>query len=534
MLVGLWLLLVGVLGPLVLLAPLVLLVPRVRRVLPARRHDGPRWRTTLTVGAGTVVALGALVAVALLAPAGALPLPPGAGAWVVATYEGRAAVPDPITGLGDGPGNGPAGPVGDSPEVASRWYAGADCGDLVDLPAARLAAVCVRGDESTLRVVGDDLGSGAERSLPTTRASASSVGACGRAVVALGGGRVAVATSTGALEVLATVDAAGAPDLTLLASLDLGVPDDDCPVSLAAAPGGGSLWWASAGGLVGFVRLADPTRPQAVGRPVRLSGEVTNAITTTGPAAYVVTTDQLASVALDDAGRPQVVWRSVYDTGTRVRSGQLSVGSGTPPVLLAGTAASGPLLAITDNADPRVHLQLYGRSDGALVCQQAVFDDESSAVEAPPVAVGPAAVVVANAAGWDAPTRTLLGRAPTGGLARVDLVDGECRTTWTADVVAPSVPSTLSPQTGLVYAWATRHSWWGVSAWWLTAIEASTGRVRYAARAGIGTAWSGRRGGLHLGADGAAYLSVVGGLARVADRAVTSSSADPRHVPAQP
>ncbi len=520
-----WLLLLWGLGPLVLLSPLVLLVPRVRRTLPARRAArSSRRRQVATVVALLGVAAG-LVAVVVLAPAGRLPLPPGAGAWVVPTYEGRAAVPDPVDGLE----GGPPGPIGDSPSVTSGWYAGADCGDLVALPADRMAAICVRGGRSTLRVVdGSDLVSRAERGLPGEPGSGgSTVGLCGRALVALGGGRVATATATGTLQVLATTDAAGVPDLTLVGDLDLPVPDADCPVALAVSPGGGSLWWASAGGLVGFVRLADPTRPRPVGRPARLSGEVTNAITTTGAAAYVVTTDVLASVALDDAGRPRVAWRSVYDAGTRVRPGQLAVGSGTPPVLVPGTSASGPLLAITDNADPRVHVQLYGRSDGELVCQQAVFEDESSAVEAPPVVVGPASVVVANAAGWDGPARTVLGRAPAGGVSRVDLVDGGCRTTWTADVAAPSVPPVLSPSTGLVYSWTTRPSWWGVSAWRLTALEARTGRVAFAARAGLGAAWSGRRGGLLLGADGAAYVATVGGLVRVADRAPAPAPVQP-------
>ena len=82
----------------------------------------------------------------------------------------------------------------------------------------------------------------------------------------------------------------------------------------------------------------------------------------------------------------------------------------------------------------------------------------------------PPRVVVENNHGYSSPLSTVLGRATDPGLARVDVVDGECEVTWTNDdVVAPTSVAKASLATGLVYAYTKRPTWWGVSAWYLTA-----------------------------------------------------------------
>lgn len=508
-----WLLLVRVLGPVGLLAGAALLVlPRVGPCV--RGWLRPRAWVWWKVALGAVAGAGVLVAVLVLAPAGRLPLPPSAGTWVTPSFVGRAAVADPLPAVAPGP----PGPLGDSPEVTGAWYAGADCGELVALPAGWLVAVCAEGGEDdepgggsrTLRVLdAGTLRPLASRALPPAPSGAPA--RCGRGVAVVGD-RVVVGNAAGSLDVLSTTDAAGDPDLTLAGSTDLGaaLADGECLVAVAADATG--LWWAGSAGRVGLVDA------EGAVASLRLPGAVANPMTALDGTAYVVTTRVLGAVGLDPAGRLEVRWRSVYDAGTGVRVGQVSRGSGTAPVLLEGTDASGPLLALVDNADPRVQLRLVRAGDGSLVCQTALFEDDASAVEADPVAVDLAGVVVANAAGWTGPGRTLLGRAPAGGLARVDLGDGECRTTWTSDVVAPSVRPAVSPVTGLVHAWTVRPSRWGVDAWYLTGLDARTGELRYAARAGTGPAYAGRRGGVLLGMDAAATVATAGGLVRVVDR----------------
>ena len=174
---------------------------------------------------------------------------------------------------------------------------------------------------------------------------------------------------------------------------------------------------------------------------------------------YVVTTEALVKVALDDDRQPSVVWQTAYDHGVQKKPGQLSAGSGTTPTVLP----SG-LVAITDNADPQMHVQFYDAVDGGLVCEAALFGKGESASDNSLVAVGDASVVVENNYGYEGPWSTLVGRATTGGLARVDADPdtGECTVAWSSDEVAPTSVAKVSLATGLVYAYTTRASWWGV------------------------------------------------------------------------
>ena len=80
----------------------------------------------------------------------------------------------------------------------------------------------------------------------------------------------------------------------------------------------------------------------------------------------------------------------------------------------------------------------------------------------------------------------LLGRSTTGGLARVDVTDGRCSVAWTSGEIAPTSVAKVSLANGLVYACTKRRSPWGVSAWYLTAIDARTGKTVWSVRTGLG------------------------------------------------
>ena len=129
------------------------------------------------------------------------------------------------------------------------------------------------------------------------------------------------------------------------------------------------------------------------------------------------------------------------------------------------------------------------------------------------------AVVVENNHGYSGPLSTVLGRATDPGLARVDVVDGECEVTWTNDdVVAPTSVAKASLATGLVYAYTKRPTWWGVSAWYLTAVDIRTGRHVFSVRTGTGTLMNNHYAAITLGPDGSAYIATLGGMVRVKDR----------------
>jgi hypothetical protein len=127
-------------------------------------------------------------------------------------------------------------------------------------------------------------------------------------------------------------------------------------------------------------------------------------------------------------------------------------------------------------------------------------------------------VVVANNAGYPSPRSTLLGFTSQPGIARVDLVDGACVLSWTSDAVSPASGVVASHANGLLYAWTKRPSLTGVSAWYLTAIDADTGRNRWGVRTGTGLLAGSDGSRIMLDRDGAAWLGTLAGLVRVSDR----------------
>ena len=75
----------------------------------------------------------------------------------------------------------------------------------------------------------------------------------------------------------------------------------------------------------------------------------------------------------------------------------------------------------------------------------------------------------------------------------------------------------MSHATGLLYAWTKRRSWLGVDAWYLTALDARTGRTAFAARGGTGP-WAGDAGSpVTIGPAGTAFVGTRAGLVRVVD-----------------
>ena len=71
---------------------------------------------------------------------------------------------------------------------------------------------------------------------------------------------------------------------------------------------------------------------------------------------------------------------------------------------------------------------------------------------------------------------------------------------------------------GLLYAWTKRSSLTGVSAWYLSAIDADTGRNRWGVRTGTGLLAGSDGSQIMLDRDGAAWLGTLAGLVRVRDR----------------
>ena len=143
-------------------------------------------------------------------------------------------------------------------------------------------------------------------------------------------------------------------------STDTPLPDYDVRAGRAPAAASAALQSAVTGAPRQGGRRAIRLHPQTGAvRTMQFAGEgIFNSMAgdETG-AIYVVTDHRLAAVEADATGAPVVRWSQDYDRGSRQKPGQLSQGSGTTPTLI------GPdLVAITDNADPRMHVIFYRRT----------------------------------------------------------------------------------------------------------------------------------------------------------------------------
>ncbi|GAB3017137.1 hypothetical protein GCM10011376_02790 [Nocardioides flavus (ex Wang et al. 2016)] len=489
------------LGPVVvLLAAALLCVPQVRWWVQDRAYVSRR------AAAGTAATVAVVAAVVVVVPDGWLPIPPAPGVRSGPSYVGRPASPHPVQVAEArqnphrvaGPPTARPGPLGHQPQVDTAWYGLQRCGRLEPISTGHLVALCTSGSGRSVRLVDpESLRPVATQELPDLPDDTDDGGSCDgdagyvdatdRAVVASGDRRVlAVRTAT-----------EGEPGLATADEWDLKpyVPHRDCLVSVAP-DWSGRIWWVSRAGLVGTV---DPATGQ-VG-VTDLAEEVARDLTTDEGGAYVVTEEALHRLALGADGTPQPVWRTEY-----------AGSSGSAPVLL-----DGGVVAITDEVDGRLGVLLVAGADGRQVCRQSVFEegDGSTDSDLAPLGTG---VAVVNNDGYSSPGSTLLGFTSQPGIARVDLVDGACVLAWTSDAVSPASGVVASHANGLLYAWTKRPSLVGVSAWYLTALDADTGRNRWSVRTGTGLLAGSDGSRITLDRDGAAWIGTLAGLVRVRDR----------------
>jgi hypothetical protein len=447
-------------GPLVpLLAAPTLIWP------PARAWLRPT-RRVVTIWAGAVVVLAGL---AVVVPDGWVPIPPGPGRWVTPAYVGRPSI-----------AGAERGPVGESPTVATRSYGVTDCQRTVFDDEGRLVLLC-GGDRPTVRVVDPE-------SLRQARAADLPGSGCAGQLAVVAGDLVA---SSGQRILTMSVS-----DLVVESSVDLSseLGSGDCVTGLGSDEQG-RVWFASRAGIAGFV---DGDRP----RVIDLDDRVDRPLTVADDGAYVAGADALHRLDVAD-GRPAATWAAPYDDG----------GSrGSAPVALPDG-----LVAVADNRDPRLQVVFHDAATGDVVCRAEVFDDDAGATDGGLVAAD-TGVVVQNTHGYSGVRSTLLGRTTSRGIARIDVVAGKCRVTWTIDMDAPSGAPAVSVEDGFVYVWTKRHSWLGVDAWYLSALDLRTGRLAWACRAGLGPLVDNHGAAVALGPDRAAYVPVLGGVVRVADR----------------
>ncbi|MBZ5735766.1 hypothetical protein K8Z61_14830 [Nocardioides sp. TRM66260-LWL] len=492
-------------GPLVALVVVAgTLAARRRR----RRRRGPGGRRPLALLLALLVLPGLPVLGYALAPTlgVALPLPPGTGRWVTPAYEGRPLEPGPLRGVPAAPGSAP---IGDSPVVRSRWQPG--CAPLAVHgadPAARALALCGAGADAPRLESLDDA---ASPTAATTLRPAASGGDCAGAAAVRPDGRLAVGVGR-SVRIVRTDPLADEGGSDLADLLD----PDDCVRDVVLDPRG-RTWFASAAGVVGL--LDGPGDPVAT---LRLRASVPQGFAAPDPRSpdrvELATADGVVALGVAPGPRLRVAWRR-----DDVR------GPGARPVGLPPATPGGPgLLAVLDAASQRPGVVVLDRRTGVERCRLELFDADGDPAAPglglvpldPTGAAGPAAIAV-DARRWSTAS-TLLGRAPRGGVARIDVgPDPEaagrlrCAQTWSTVLPAAPIAPVVAPAVGLAYVVDARRSAWGAQAWGVSLLDLRTGTRTVRVRVGLGEA--ARPTGPLLRAGRGLVLGVRGGLVTLRD-----------------
>ncbi|MDT4918224.1 MAG: hypothetical protein QOH89_2924 [Pseudonocardiales bacterium] len=464
--------------------------------------------------------------------AAALPIPSAPGPLLVPRFIGSAATADPIASYPvpqhphlapNGRNNmhndayatdaytGP-GPLGRAPVVTTRSYGVEECATEAFDAAGRIVALCGNLRGPVLRLINPrTLAIIATKQLPprNIRPGTSPLSdLCGGTYFYLDDQDRAVVATTDRHVVVIAESLFG---FVQRRSYDVSsaVPSTDCLIALMP-DWSGRIWFESGNGIVGSI---DPDTGRV--RFVQLAGEIIDnsfAVDETG-GVFIVSDHALYRFDAGPDGTPIVTWRQAYDRGTQLKTGQLAQGSGTTPTLV------GPdLVAITDNAEPRMNVLVYQRgkdSGGQPVCGAPVFGEGASATENSLVAVGDS-LLVENNYGYKDPTSTLLGATTTPGIAKVDVVDGSCQVAWTSNQVAPTSVPKASLATGLLYVY-TKPKTVLADAWYFTAIDIRTGRTVFSKLTGTGPGFNNHYAAVYLGPDGTAYIATLAGMVRIKD-----------------
>ena len=183
---------------------------------------------------------------------------------------------------------------------------------------------------------------------------------------------------------------------------------------------------------------------------------------------FVVSSHALYRFDAGSGGAPQQTWRQTYDRGVRQKPGQTQWGSGTTPTIIRRGSAH--YVAITDNADPRMHVLVF-RADrtgtgGKPLCSAPVFASGKGSTDNSLIAVGDS-LIVENNYGYTGPVAAASANPPPSpsrptpttepGVTRIDVNfdSGSCHAAWTNSTVrVPTSVSKASAAAGLVYVYS--------------------------------------------------------------------------------
>lgn len=332
-----------------------------------------------------------------------------------------------------------------------------------------------------------------------------------------------VPTVDGRVAVLA-ISRSARPTITLRKTYHLSAAIGTQTIESALPDWRGNLWFVTTGGIVGIakpsgegartIHLATPKHaPSNAGKAEKIGNSF--AIDESG-GVFVVSEEALYRF---DArrGRPHITWRKRYNRGHRLKPGQVNLGSGTTPTLIhSAHSKGGGLIAILDNADPSMHLDVYPRGRKGshhAICSVPIFSGHKRANsdENNLISLG-SRLWAENNYGTPGPI-TVTNTTP--GMQAVTLGGPHgCHRAWESNQVRiPSAVSKVSARSGLLYTYT--HPFQpsgGPEAWYVSAVNARTGRVVWSRLAGVGPDYNNFYAPVTIGPDGTLYVGVIGGL----------------------
>jgi hypothetical protein len=504
-----------------------------------------------------------LLFLAMLAPAGALAAPtypitavpiPSASPFAAPDYIGTPATTHPITAspipvnpwMAPAPWNNGhndtymsdtyavAGPMGIDPLVTSSWLGqgAANSIGFVGIagfdPAGNIVTPVVRGTVGSLfcsvtltlldPVTMDVL---AEYDLPGYTRTSLLDRLPGAYFYLDNDGNVVIGTTDDKIEYISHQQTADGWQFTKAGETDLGgyIPSSD-KIAALQPDFNGHIWVTTKGGLVLTVD-ATTRKYLGINTSLTLLGERIDNGHAAGKegGVYIASTKAMYRFDADSLGRPAVTWRAGYGAGDRLKPGQVDLGTGTTPTLMGSK-----YVAITDNADPFMHVLVYKRakvvSGKRLVAKVPVFGAYRASNENSLVCTD-RSIVVENNYGYVSPFQdTVGGKTTTPGLARIDLrKDGTWSKVWTNSTLSiPSVVTKLSLANGLIYTYSKPAKADGTDAWYFTALDFRTGKVLWKQLAGTGVLYDNDYAATYIGPDGTFYVGVNGGIVATRDQ----------------
>ena len=266
----------------------------------------------------------------------------------------------------------------------------------------------------------------------------------------------------------------------------------------------GLLWYVTRYGMVGTVNAESGEV-----HTIELKGEeIENSFAVAEDGVYIVSDYALYRFHAGADGTPVVDWRTTYDRGTQRKPGQINQGSGTTPNVF------GAMVAIGDNAEPRMNMLYLNRSSGKLVCKVPVFGKGASCTENAPIGFAREGakgleypLIVENNYGYQSFFSTYNGESTVGGVTRVDAVpDGKGGYTgkviWTSSEVSPTTVPKLSLASGLIYLYTKDARSDGIDAWYFTALDFETGKTVFKILTGTGMGYNNNYAPITIGPEG--------------------------------